>query len=223
MVIFFRPIFPAFLVILLILAAIAGGPSDPLEVALMRRLIVFRADWPQLSESIAGLTTLGGAYVTLTLAGLASLWMLLRRAPGRALLLACTVLAERLLVDGLKEWIDRPRPPHGFPVVPHSFAFPSGHSANSMTAFLAVALLACPPAYRRVAIAAALVLTFLVGLSRIYLGVHWASDVIGGWTLGLLAVTTALIAGQRSGVLSLEAQHDIIGRHRLAASEDEPA
>lgn len=220
MPIFFRPIFAAFLVLMFLLSALTGGPANGLEAALIEQMATLRAGWPPLTPIAAFLTQLGGAPATLGVAGAASLWLLLKRSPGRALLLASTVVAERLLVDGLKEWIGRPRPPVDF--LPNSLAFPSGHSANSMTAFVTTALIACPPAYRRVAVTAALFAAFLVGLTRIVLGVHWPSDVVGGWALGLLAVTATLVLGRRSGLLSLEAQHDIIGRHRLAAGQDEP-
>ena len=194
---------------------------DGLETALMEQMATVRASWPQLARLAAVLTTIGGAPITLAVAGAGSLWLLLNRAPGRASLLAGSVLVERLLVDGLKEWIGRPRPHLEF--LPHSLAFPSGHSANSMTAFLAAALLAASPRYRRAAVALGLVLSLVVGLTRIVLGVHWPSDVIGGWAFGLLAVALALIVGERSGVLSVKAQHEIVGRHRLAPDKDEPA
>jgi membrane-associated phospholipid phosphatase len=218
MTIFFRPLFAALLALIFVLAALAGGPANGLEAALMEQMTVARANWPHLARLALVLTEFGSAPITLSVAGAGSLWLLLNRAPGRALLLAGSVLIERLLVEGLKEWIGRPRP--HLEILPHSLAFPSGHSANSMTAFVATALLACPPRHRRVAVAAALVLTFLVGLTRVVLGVHWPSDVIGGWSFGLLAVTTALVAGQRSGVLSLKAQHEIVGGHHLARGED---
>lgn len=221
MVIFFRPMLAASLALLFIVAALAGGPANGLEAALMEQVAAARANSPQIARIAAILTQFGGAPVTLGAAAAASLWLLLQRAPGRAFLLAGTVVVERLLVDGLKAWIGRPRPP--LDMLPHSLAFPSGHSANSMTAFVAIALLACPPAWRRAALITALIATFVVGLTRIALGVHWPSDVVGGWALGLLAVTAALIVGRRSGVLSLEAQHDIVGRHRLPSGEDEPA
>jgi len=220
MTIFFRPIFATFLIIAFVLAAVGGGHLDGTEVALMRRLATIRADWPQVTDVVVALTTLGGAPVTLAVAGGASLWLLFRRAWGRALLLSATVLGERWLVEALKDWIGRPRPPLDFHLLPHSFAYPSGHAANSMTAFLVTALMVSPPQYRRAAAGAALILTAAVGLSRIYLGVHWPSDVIGGWALGLLSVAAAMFIGQRSGALSLELQHDVVRRHGAAASEE---
>lgn len=221
MTIFFRPIFAASLLVIFLLSALVGGPANGLETAVMEQMAIARRNLPQLARLAAILTTLGSAPATLGIAGAGSLWLLLNRAPGRALLLAGSVVVERLLVDGLKEWTGRPRP--YLEILPNSLAFPSGHSANSMAAFVATALLACPSRYRHVAIIAAFASTLVVGLTRVFLGVHWPSDVVGGWSFGLFAVTGALIAGQRLGVLSFEAQHDIIGRHRLPPGKDKTA
>ncbi len=79
----------------------------------------------------------------------------------------------------------------------HYQSFPSGHAANSMIAYLAIAWLAFDdPVHRRWAVAAALLLSFLIGLSRPMLGVHWPSDVIAGWAFGLF--WTLLVVGLSS-------------------------
>ena len=75
-------------------------------------------------------------------------------------------------------------------------SFPSSHAANSMMVCLGFALLAFEnEKQRRWAVCGALLVTFLIGLSRPMLGVHWPSDVIGGWSFGafwlLLALTIA--------------------------------
>lgn len=198
--------------------ALAGmlGPSIGADAMIIERAAELRAGSPEFTRFAAGVTMIGSAIVTLGVAAIAALALLWRRRAGAALLLASTVLIERFLVDGLKHWIGRPRPSFD-PLVdlPQSLAYPSGHAANSMTAFLAVALLAVPAAYRSAAVITALILAFLIGCSRIYLGVHWPSDVVGGWALGLLSVGLALLIAERSGVLPLESQHDVIGRHRL--------
>ena len=218
-----KPLFATMLILLFVAAAVGGGPANQIEPALLQQIAEFRLAWPHLTRSVAGLTNLGGAYATLGLAAAASLYLLLQRLPARALLLAATVLLERLLVDGLKDWIGRPRPQLQVDWLPSSLAFPSGHSANSMTAFLAAALIAAPPHLRRMAAICGAVLSVTVGLTRIYLGVHWPSDVIGGWALGLLAVIAALAIGERSGSLPLEPQHQIVGGHRPPPDQDEVA
>lgn len=218
-----KPAFVVALLTLFVVAAIIGGPSNGTEVDIMRALAAFRTGHPRLTGLVAGVTTLGSVYATLGVTCAASLWLLFRRSSGQALLLGLTVLLERVLVDAFKDWFGRPRPQFDLHWLPHSLAFPSGHSANSMTAFLATSLILAAPGHRGPWVIGALVLTFVVGLSRVYLGVHWPSDVIGGWALGILAVGAALAVGQRSGALRFEPQHQIVGRHVPALDEDKTA
>lgn len=223
MTILTKPICMLAILVLFAVAAIAGGQSNEIEAGVMRALAGFRADLPGLTKPVWGITTLGSAYATLGTTIIASLWLLLRRSAPQALLLATTILMERVLVDALKDWLGRPRPPLDLNWLPQSLAFPSGHSANSMTAYLATALILAPHAHRRPWAIGALILSFVVGLSRIYLGVHWPSDVIGGWALGLLTVGAALLIGERSGALRFEPQHQVVGGHRPSLGKDEAA
>lgn len=205
-------------------AELLGGPTNSFEVMVIRWLAEIRAEMPALTRATIVLTEYGGALATLGLMAIFAIWLFWKRAYGRALLLIVTVLAERNIVEGLKLLFVRPRPAFDVhPVMIGSWSYPSGHSANSMTAYLAIALIAVPFAWRRPAILTAAVLVALIGASRCYLGVHWPSDVIGGWSLGLIAVWIALAAGERSGALRLEAQHDIIGGHRPPVAKDETA
>jgi membrane-associated phospholipid phosphatase len=218
-----RPFVILLLAALFVVAGWFGGPRDPLEVRVMAWLAEARSEWPAMSVAVTIVTDSGSAPMTMGAAAFGSLYLLLRRSPAAALLLAVTVIAERFLVDGLKLWIGRVRPPIDPAHAISSMAFPSGHAANSLAAFLAVALIAVPVPHRWSATVAALILGLSIGLSRIILGVHWPSDVLGGWALALLSVSAALAIGRRSGAISLEPQHDVIGRHRLPPSEDQPA
>ncbi len=104
-----------------------------------------------------------------------------------------------------KYLIQRPRPNVDWRLIerPHSTSFPSGHSIGSMALYATFALLAARHLRNRAA--AALLLTFgfavplLVGCSRPYLGVHYPSDVLAGWTLGLACALLALWADRRWG------------------------
>ncbi len=103
------------------------------------------------------------------------------------------------LAEAQKYSIARVRPdvePHL--VVVKTSSFPSGHAANSMIFYLALALvLTAGTRWHRPAAVAAVLLSLLIGTSRVMLGVHWPSDVVGGWAFGLLWVLLTLrLAGR---------------------------
>jgi undecaprenyl-diphosphatase len=110
---------------------------------------------------------------------------------------------------GLKALIGRPRPAALLPLIhPDSPSFPSGHAMLAAVVYLTLGvLLARTVARRRLKayfVTVALVLTFLVGISRVYLGVHYPADVLGGWSAGLAwALGCWLVARtlQRRGTL----------------------
>lgn len=115
------------------------------------------------------------------------LWALGRWRMAVLLLAACW--SEGRAVDLVKHWIARPRPtlvPHWIAVADYSF--PSAHSADSVTAYLLLAAIAASGVAsrtaRRYVFAAAALLVLLIGCTRIYLAVHWPSDVLSGWCFG---------------------------------------
>lgn len=134
-------------------------------------------------------TALGGATVVVTLTLLVIFSLVLRRQWGRIGLIVVTVGGGYALSATLKLHYDRPRPD----IVPHltevgSASFPSGHSLLSSVVYLTLgALLAQASSRRREKIyfvAVAFMLTFLIGLSRVFLGVHYPTDVLAGWSAG---------------------------------------
>lgn len=209
------------LILLFVLAGLLGGPANAIDVAISSSAADLRSTAPSLARVAAGITLLGGMPFTFGITLIASLYLLFRRQWTAALLLIAIVIGERLLVDLLKDWIGRPRPEVAH--LPASLAYPSGHAANSMTAYLAIAAIAFSPSVRRTAAWLAAALSVLIGLTRILIGVHWPSDVVGGWVLGLLAVGLAFIIGEWSGTLPVEAKHDIVGGHLPPAGENEPS
>lgn len=99
--------------------------------------------------------------------------------------LALAALSSTLVTDWLKLYYLRLRPtlvPHLEKVIANQ-SFPSGHTSNVTVAYVLFALLAPPQLRPRLLLLAAL-LAFLTGLSRVMLGVHYPSDVLGGWMLG---------------------------------------
>lgn len=119
---------------------------------------------------------------------------------GRAgLVLLAVTLTGRGLAEGQKYWIARARPdvePHL--VVVKTSSFPSGHATSSMIFYLTIALLLAGHSRRRfAAVTTAIILSLLIGLSRVMLGVHWPSDVIGGWAFGMLWVLLTIRPAER--------------------------
>lgn len=100
-------------------------------------------------------------------------------------------LGAFVLAQAIKPLVGRPRPPTAAAVVDvTTFAFPSSHATQAIAVWgmLAMLLAAAAPSWRRKVTlwAAAMVIALLVGLSRVYLGAHWITDVLGGWALGAL-------------------------------------
>lgn len=178
-----RLIFPlaiGLLALIVLAALLIGGPGgevDPKVLALFIR--------PDLVPAARLLTHLGDVVTMLAAALLAAAWLLFRGHRRRAILLLVIVVSERLLVEAMKNLFDRARPDAlGHEVAVHNLAFPSGHSANAMAGWLAIALLATSPELRRPAIALALAIALVTGLCRLVLQVHWPTDVVGGWAFG---------------------------------------
>jgi membrane-associated phospholipid phosphatase len=138
----------------------------------------------------------------------AAIGLLLWGRPRGALFVAGAVGGGSALAALLKDVFVRPRPPASIALVatPESFSFPSGHAMAGLLLLGSLALLLVAsrrPAWLKVAgVAAAALGTMMVGVSRVYLGVHWFSDVVASWCLGaalLCAAGAALLAWERFG------------------------
>jgi undecaprenyl-diphosphatase len=155
---------------------------------------------PWVEETERDFTALGGvAVMTLLTLGVSG-FLLLDRKNHAAVLVLLAVAGGLLLSTVLKHGVDRPRPdlvPHGSYV--YTSSFPSGHSTMAAATYLTLgALLGRVHRRRRIKlflIGFAMLITLLVGVSRVYLAVHWPTDVLAGWTLGgLWALVCWLLA-----------------------------
>ena len=144
---------------------------------------------PALQEAARDLTGLGGPTVLTLLTLVTGGFLLLDGKRQMALFVYGSVAGGLLLSTILKALFERPRPD----IVPYaadfsSASFPSGHSMLSAVTYLTLgALLARSQRRKRLKayfLLMAFLLTLLVGLSRVYLGVHWPTDVLAGWTAG---------------------------------------
>ncbi|NWG46360.1 MAG: phosphatase PAP2 family protein [Alphaproteobacteria bacterium] len=166
----------------------AGRPDDPLGPG-----------W--LEEAMRDLTALGGFTVlALVVIGACGSLFFLRRRRAAGVLLG-TALTAQASVELLKLLYERARPD----LVPHlswvtSASFPSGHSALAATVYLTLGVMVASgtPSLRARALVLTLALFVVaaVGVSRVYLGVHWPTDVLAGWALGAaFAMAARLVHG----------------------------
>jgi undecaprenyl-diphosphatase len=149
------------------------------------------AEGDNLRASFALIVTRAGdPDLLLLVTGLLALLMIARRDFRPVLLFLAISLSGRLVLNLQKAWIGRPRPDaHLHLIGTRTDSFPSGHAACAVMVWLTLALLIPEDAHwRRPAIVAAAFLSFLSGLSRPMLGVHYPSDVIAGWCFGLFWV-----------------------------------
>lgn len=150
-------------------------------------------------ESMRDLTALGGVTFLTLVVVIAFVGLMFYRKRRQAWIFLGVVSLAELSADLLKGVFDRPRPtlvPHGSYV--YSYSFPSGHSTMSAVVFLTLAgiLASLEPKRRAKAFifVVAVMLVVAVGFSRVYLGVHWPTDVLGGWTLGAAWALVARLA-----------------------------
>ena len=170
-----------------------GGASDPFDRLILQsfRDEVGRATYyPRwLAEAIRDVSALGSATVVSLICGAVLGHLLLMRKRAAALLVLVAIAGGGILNNFLKSTFERPRPDFIEPLASVSSAsFPSGHATFSAITYLTLAALLARTTpqlrLRLYAIAIALLLTILVGITRVLLGVHYPTDVLAGWCVG---------------------------------------
>jgi len=177
------------LAILGVLASIVRREQlNGLDAAISPFLHAFAS--PALDTVMNGATFVGSDPVLVGLLVLAVLILMAAHRPRREPLFLLVALPGRIALNqAIKLVVARARPQFDWAHVPTDYSFPSGHSMNSFVFFGAVSLLVWVIGGRRlgaVAIVMAAALVIAIGVSRIYLGAHYFTDVVGGFTAGLL-------------------------------------
>ncbi|SOY57881.1 putative membrane-associated phospholipid phosphatase, PAP2 superfamily [Cupriavidus taiwanensis] len=144
-----------------------------------------RSDW--LDLAMVAVTELGGGRIAVVVGVAVSAWLCWRRAWIVALYWAAALLGARACVVALKLGMARVRPASIYSGL-ESYSFPSGHATSSMVTYGFLAFLMClrqPWRVRIPVLALTVVAVAAIGVSRLYLGMHWLSDVAAGYALGL--------------------------------------
>nr|WP_295659381.1 phosphatase PAP2 family protein [Polymorphobacter sp.] len=155
-----------------------------------------------LRETARDITALGG-FTVLTLVTLAAVAVLLvydRRR--QALVFGTTAVVAQVAAEAIKHYVGRERPMFvtQYDLITSS-SFPSGHSMMAPAVYFTLAAIIAAgelrPAARRLLMGGSVVLVVAIGISRVYLGVHWPTDVVAGWALGSAIALVAWIALQQ--------------------------
>ncbi|MYW63061.1 phosphatase PAP2 family protein [Streptomyces sp. SID8379] len=194
----------ALFLLLLALVAARWSPLMTLDTDIVRSLHTEAVDAPDVTHVHRVLSDWVWDPWTMRLVCAAVVAVLAWRLRDRVLAawVAATCLVGTLLQQALKAAVDRPRPVWPDPVdSAHYAAFPSGHAMTAaVVCGLVLWLLRRHGAGRalwRTALAVSVVSVLGVGLTRLWLGVHWPSDVVGGWLLGALTVVASATAYEK--------------------------
>lgn len=152
-----------------------------------------------LPEAVRDITSLGSYSLLTIFVVLIVGHLLLVRRRGTALLVVVSVVSGSIISTVLKTIFDRPRPSLTGVAEVFTASFPSGHSLTSAVTFLTIgAVMASTTESTRQRVfyvGSAILLTIIVGLTRIYLGVHYPTDVLAGWCLGSAWALACFIVG----------------------------
>ena len=154
---------------------------------------------PALDGFMRAITFLGSAWILTGLVVVAAGWALWRKRVALAGLLVAVGVAAQALNWLLKSFFQRPRPDLLEITYPPSYSFPSGHAMNSTAIYGILVLVAVrlTPRLRWPLYILTPVLILLIGTSRVYLGVHWSTDVLAGIAAGTVLPIAASLAMPR--------------------------
>ena len=181
-----------------VIRRVVGGDATRVDSRVLDFFVHHREPW--LTSVVKAVTALGsGAVLVPAVLVTGVVWRWRRRSWSGLLLMGGAYAGAALLFRLVKTLTDRPRPPAGLALGHFSGqAFPSGHTTQAVAVwgmFAALVALATASWSRKVVVwAVAALIAVTVGVSRLYLGAHWFTDVLGGWALGALWLSALLTA-----------------------------
>lgn len=162
-------------------------------------LAIHRLDSPFMDMTMRAFTMVGSAPVVIPLTGALIVWVYRHGAPRLASILALVALATELLNLALKTLFQRERPTLFQEIATlHSYSFPSGHTmaATAIYGFSAYVTARMRPRLRWVVATMVPLGVASIGVSRVFLGVHWPTDVIAGFAAGILILLGGTLAAR---------------------------
>jgi undecaprenyl-diphosphatase len=179
-------------------SVIADAGLTGFDEDIERVVVRHRVGWATTLLKV--LTWLGSSAVLWPVVGIVALLLIIRtRRRPEALFIGLALAGSVLLSDSVKRMVDRPRPPASVQLVHVTgTAYPSGHAVDATAAYGALVLVLSADQSgkaRAILFSSFVLLVLVVGWSRIYLGTHWLTDVLGGYALGgmLVGILAALL------------------------------
>jgi undecaprenyl-diphosphatase len=187
---------------ILISSEMIEGGTRGFDMRLLLSARSLRAGHTWVAEVMRDLSGLGSTAVLALFTVVTVGYLVLVSARATALLVATAVITGSLGVSGLKAGFGRLRPAADFAeLIAPGLSFPSGHAGVSAIVYLTLGALLASTRRRSIErmyiLAVALMMSLLVGLSRVALGVHWATDVLAGWAFGAAWALLWLLLARR--------------------------
>lgn len=189
--------------LLLLLVRTRWTPLLSVDHSARDQLHRYTAEHPAFATAMKTMSTLGSSAVYLTGFALVTAWLLYRRRPRPAAFTVVTVTGSAVLNAAVKRAVQRARPVVTDPLTTATgLSFPSGHAQSSVVTYATLLLIFWPAmraTWRRVAVTVAAAMVLGIGLSRVALSVHYVSDVLAGYLLGMawFVTMTAMFAAWR--------------------------
>jgi membrane-associated phospholipid phosphatase len=174
------------------------APLLRVDVGALDGLHGYAVTHPGFVDAMQLISDSGSALAWVVVLAVVTVWLLWRRLPRLALFVVVTAAGSSLLNTVAKTVVHRPRPVLIDPVAHEpGLSFPSGHAQAAMVGYALLLVIFLPilhGAWRATAVTLAVFMVLAIGLSRVALGVHYASDVVGGFVLGAAWVTAMAAA-----------------------------